>query len=59
MYADDVAVFSQTQENNVNNAIALVKHFCHITGAAVNLEKCSGFWHGTWATKPSEFEGFK
>lgn len=55
-YADDVAVFS-SDKKSVSAAVSLAKAFCDATGAAINWDKCRGFWHGAWATTPSEYEG--
>lgn len=35
----------------------MARDFSDATGAAVNWDKCCGFWHGLWATTPSTFEG--
>lgn len=55
-YADDIAVFC-VDKKSVSEAVTLTHKFCEISGAEVNLEKCSGFWHGTWATTPTLFAG--
>lgn len=54
-YADDVAVFCH-DKSSISEAVSTVKTFCELTGASVNWEKCVGFWHGSWATKPEQFE---
>lgn len=55
-YADDVAVFC-TDKRSVTETVAVTKEFCDATGAAVNWEKCCGYWHGGWASKPSSYAG--
>lgn len=55
-YADDVAIFC-ADKKSVLEAVSLTNAFCEISGAVVSLEKCSGLWHGTWATTPSLFGG--
>lgn len=54
-YADDVAFFC-TDKTSVSHALRLTHTFCKATGASVNLQKCRGFWHGTWASTPEVFE---
>ncbi|CAN7941774.1 unnamed protein product [Ixodes hexagonus] len=55
-YADNIAVFCRDKES-VTEVITLAKRFCQATGAVINCDNCRGFWHGAWATTPSEFEG--
>lgn len=54
-YADDVAVFCEDMES-ISRAIVITKEFCRVTKSAVNWSKCSGFFHGEWASTPSVFE---
>lgn len=56
-YAYDIAVFC-ADKKSISEVIKLMRVFCDATGAAVNMTRCSGFWHGAWATKPEVFEGF-
>ncbi|XP_042146237.1 uncharacterized protein LOC120848218 [Ixodes scapularis] len=53
---DFVAVFC-SDKPSISAAVKLARDFCKATGAAINLSKCRGFWHGEWATTPSVFEG--
>lgn len=57
-YADDIALFC-SDKKSVTEVLKLCSTFCAATGAAVNLEKCSGLWHGEWATTPAQFEGIR
>lgn len=54
-YADDVAVFCNDKKS-ISEAVCVIKSFCEATGASVNWAKCVGFWHGSWATRPHQFE---
>lgn len=54
-YADDVAIFCKDKDS-ITAAVSEVKAYCELTCSAVNWQKCSGLWHGTWATKPDVFE---
>lgn len=51
-YADDIAIFC-TDSESIEKAIEITKTFCSRTGCSVNWSKCSGFWHGRWASKPT------
>lgn len=55
-YADDVAFFC-VEKRSVELALSATEDFCDASGAAVNMNKCGGFWFGSWATKPCEFAG--
>lgn len=55
-YADDIALFC-SDKPAISAAVTLANNFWDATGAAINLSKCRGFWHGAWATTPSIFEG--
>lgn len=33
-----------------------MKSFCEKSGAVINWDKCSGFWHGGWPSTPPVFE---
>lgn len=57
-YADDVAI-SYNDKRSVFEAVSITRQFCGATGAAVNWNKCYGFWQGAWATKPAEYQGNK
>lgn len=54
-YADDIAVFC-TDKKSVSEVVKDVKQFCKLSGSAVNWNKCIGFWHGDWQSKPVHFE---
>lgn len=53
--ADDVAVFCH-DKSSISEAESTVKTFCELTGASVNWEKSVVSWHGSWATRPEQFE---
>lgn len=57
-YADDIAVFCRDQES-VSKTVKVVKSFCEKSGAVVNWDKCSGFWHGNWNSTPPLFENIQ
>lgn len=57
-YADDIAIFCVDQES-VAQVVNLVKWFCHVSGCAVNWDKCLGIWHGEWSTTPAVFKNIK
>ncbi|KAM7281103.1 uncharacterized protein ISCGN_005781, partial [Ixodes scapularis] len=44
-------------KKSVEEAIHVTEHFCSVTGASLNTEKCNGFWYGSWATTPPFFAG--
>lgn len=53
-YADDVAVIC-VDRDSVREVINVVSSFCAQTGSVVNFDKCVGFWHGDWSSKPEVF----
>lgn len=53
-YADDIAVFCSNQET-VLRVVNIAKHFCRVSGSAINWGKSLGFWHGYWLSTPSIF----
>lgn len=50
-YADDVAVCC-TDKKSVTQMIEGTKEYCEATGAVVDWQKCCGFWHRDWTSKP-------
>lgn len=54
-YADDIALFCVDKES-ISQAVTMVKKFCTASGSSVNWQKCVGFWHGDWETKPTVYE---
>lgn len=57
-YADDIAIFC-TNHESIISVVNIVKHFCRVSGSAVNWHKCLGFWHGEWSVTPSAFANVK
>lgn len=57
-YADDIATFCTNQES-VDEVVKTVKHFCAVSGSAVNWDTCLGFWHGNWCSTASVFENIR
>lgn len=53
-YADDIVSFC-TDASGLNESFYILKRLCKYRGTSVNWDKCLGFWHGTWQSKPSVF----
>lgn len=53
--ADDIAVFCSDRKS-VREVVNDLKRFCELSASAFNWNKCIGFWHGDWQSRPVFFE---
>lgn len=52
----DVALFWAVKKS-IDAAMSITDLFFRAVGDAVYKAKCSGFWLGSWATIPAEYDG--
>lgn len=57
-YADYIALFCP-DTSSICKSVNILKRFCLYTGSSVNWNKCLGFCHGNWVSKPCIFAGIR
>ncbi|XP_064481691.1 uncharacterized protein LOC135394724 [Ornithodoros turicata] len=57
-FADDAAIIC-TEVTHVERALEIIRHFCEVSGATLNLDKTKGCWLGEWAKKPENLLGIE